>query len=180
MARLENPTREQLDPDGQQVWDRIWKSRGAVQGPHSVLLHVPPLADRVGELGDYLRFHGILPGADRELGILSAGRELGARYEWQAHEPIARREGVRPEAIEIVRAKGSLDGLSSRERVIVEVVRSLFREHVLPAELFQRALAELGRERLVELVALAGYYGLIGVVLNGFEVDLPATAGPTF
>lgn len=180
MARLENPRREDLTAQNQEVWDRIWKSRGAVQGPHSVLMHVPPLADRAGELGDYLRFHGLLPGADRELAILTAGRELDARYEWQAHEPIARREGVRPEAIEILRAKGSPDGLTPREKTVVAVVRSLFREHMLADELYRQALAELGREYLVELVALAGYYGLIGYVLNAFEVDLPATAGPTF
>jgi hypothetical protein len=32
----------------------------------------------------------------------------------------------------------------------------------------------------VEVVVLAGYYGLIGYVLNVFEADLPAGATPPF
>lgn len=180
MARLENPTREGLSPEAQEIWDRVWKTRGAVGGPQSVMMHVPALGSRVAELGDYIRFHGQLPAVDRELAILTSGREVEARYEWQAHEPLAGKAGVRPEAIEVVRSRGPLDGLTPRERVVVEVVRSLYREHRLTDELFQRALKEFGREQLVELVALAGQYGLLGFILNGFEVDLPPTAGPTF
>ncbi|HTE83305.1 MAG TPA: hypothetical protein VK821_01065, partial [Dehalococcoidia bacterium] len=67
-----------------------------------------------------------------------------------------------------------------REQLIIEVVRSLYREHRLSDDLFKRAAAELGTERLVELVALAGHYGLLGFILNGFEVDLPPSAGLTF
>jgi 4-carboxymuconolactone decarboxylase len=180
MARLKEPMREQLSPDAQQAWDRIQQSRGGVRGPFGVLMHVPALADRAAEVGDYLRFHGLLPGAERELAICCGAREVEARYEWQAHAPIAIREGARPEAIEVVRAKGPTDALTPRERAIVEVVRALYREHRLADELYQRALAELGREQLIELVTLAGYYGMIGFTLNAFEVDLPATAGPTF
>jgi 4-carboxymuconolactone decarboxylase len=180
MARLKEPTREQLAPDSQEAWDRIQASRGGVRGPFAVLMHVPALADRAAEVGDYLRFHGLLAGADRELAICCAAREIEARYEWQAHAPIAIKEGARPEAIEIVRARGSLDGLTPHERTIAEVVRSLYREHRLSDELYQQALAEFGREQLVELVTLAGYYGMIGYTLNAFEVDLPATAGSTF
>jgi 4-carboxymuconolactone decarboxylase len=180
MARLPNPTREALSPDDQATWDRVWKTRGAVGGPQSVLMHLPALGSRIAESGDYLRFHGLLAPVDRELAMLATGREVDARYEWQAHEPIARKEGVRPEAIEIVRSKGPVDGLLPRERVIVEVVRSLYREHRIPEEVFGRAKDELGTQQLVELVALAGHYGLLGFILNGFEVDLPSTAGPTF
>jgi 4-carboxymuconolactone decarboxylase len=180
MARLAEPRREELPPESQEVWDRILKSRGGVRGPHSVLMYVPPLADLVAEEGDYLRFHGLLAGADRELAILATARELDVRYEWQAHEPIARREGAPSDAIEVVRDKGPADQLMPHEQTIVEVVRALVREHRIPDELYQRALAELGRDQIVELVGLVGYYLVIGFVLNGFEVDLPATAGPTF
>src|SRR5712692_11658144 len=180
MARLPNPKREDLSPEGQEIWDRVWKTRGAVGGPQSVLMHIPALGSRVAESGDYLRFHGQLAPADRELAMLTTGREVEARYEWQAHEPIALKEGVRPEAIEVVRSKGPVDSLSPRERIVVEVVRSLYREHRLSDELYKRALTELGPERLEELVALAGHYGLLGFILNGFEVYLPPNTAPTF
>lgn len=180
MARLAEPRVQDMTPDTKAIWDRIAASRGAVRGPFAVLLQLPALADRVAEIGDYLRFHGLLDGADRELAIITAAREIEARYEWQAHEPIARREGAREEAIEAVRARATADSLTSRESNVVEVVRVLCRDNAIPDALFERALADLGKERLVELVALSGYYRMIGFVLNSFEVELPAGAGPTF
>ena len=40
--------------------------------------------------------------------------------------------------------------------------------------------AELGDEGIVELVILAGYYGVISGILNTFEVPLPAGETPPF
>jgi 4-carboxymuconolactone decarboxylase len=57
--------------------------------------------------------------------------------------------------------------------VIVDTVRALYRARRLTPEQFARAEAEFGRQDLVELVTLAGYYGMIAGVLNAFDVDLP-------
>jgi 4-carboxymuconolactone decarboxylase len=180
MARLPSVTREGLDPAAQAVWDRVVGSRGSVRGPMALLMHNPAVADHVAELGSQLRFGGILSGADRELAILAAGREVEAPYEWVAHEPIGLQEGTRPEAIAVVRDRLPTADLLPREAILVDVVRALFREHRIPDELYARAEAELGRPTLVEVVALAGYYGLIGFVLNAFEADLPDGATNPF
>lgn len=178
MSRAPQVTREQLDPTGQQVWDNITGTRGGVGGPYQVLMQVPPLADRIADLGTYLRFQGLLAGADRELAILAVAREIGSRFEWVGHEKIARQEGVRPEAIELLKAKGSLDGLTEREWLIVDVVLALLREHRIPDELFARARGALGQAQLVELVGLAGYYAMIAFVLVGFEFEPPGGERP--
>ena len=178
--RLSEPTRDAQSPEGRAAWDQIAGTRGSVRGPFVPLMHVPVLAAKVAEVGTYLRFQGLLPGADRELAICASAREIESRYEWQAHAPLALKEGARSEALETVRTLGSLDSLTPRERTIVEVVRSLYRDHKLSDALFRSALADLGREQLIEVVTIAGFYRLIGSVLNGFEVDLPGNAGPTF
>lgn len=180
MTRLPEATRESLDPEGQKAWDAIAGSRGRVVGPFLMLLHHPALAERVAAAGEVLRFQGTLPGAERELAILTAGREVRALFEWAAHEPLALREGTRPEAIAVVRDQKPADGLLPREALIITVVRALYRDRRLSDDLYARAEAEFGRKTLVELVTLAGYYGMIGFVLNAFEVDLPAGASPAF
>jgi 4-carboxymuconolactone decarboxylase len=180
VARFADTVRESLSPEGTAVWDSIAGSRGSVVGPYKPLMQVPPLAQRVADLGSYLRFQSLLPGADRELAICAVARELGAQYEWLAHAPIALREGTRPEAVEVVRLLGPLDSLTDREQLIVEVARSLYRQHALPEELFARAQKELGQPQLTELVALVGYYGLIAFVLAAFEVPLPEGRQPAF
>src|SRR5262245_57026370 len=151
MTRIPEPSREELDPAAQAIYDQIATSRGETRGPFVVLLHHPALCERVGALGELLRFHSGLPGADRELAILAAGREVEAPYEWAGHEPIALGEGTRPEAIDVVRENRPTDTLRSREAIIVDTVRALYRTHGLTAAEFARAEAEFGRKDLVEL-----------------------------
>ena len=180
MARLPALRRDDLDPESQAVWDRVATSRGGVRGPGAFLMHHPALAERVAALGEQLRFHSLLSGADRELAILTAGREVEATYEWAAHEPLGLEEGVRPEAIEVLRHQRPTAGLEPREALIVDTVRAIYRDHKVPDELYARAEAEFGRRGVVELVVLAGYYGLIGYVLNTFEAELPEGTTPAF
>jgi 4-carboxymuconolactone decarboxylase len=173
MSRLPAINRDALAPDDQAVWDRIAAVRTGVRGPFGVLMHVPALADRVAALEDYFRFNAALPAVDRELVIMATAREMGARYPWARHEARGREVGTRTEAIEAVRFNGALEQLTARERLLVEIVRTLLRTHALPDELYTRALAELGRQQLIETVALAGHYSLIGLAVNAFEVAPP-------
>ena len=179
MSRLPTVTREELDPDAQAVWDRIAAVRGGVRGPYGVLIHVPRLADCVRAVEDYMRMEAELPEPDRELVILATAREMGARYAWVRHEHRGQEVGTRAEAIEIVRAHGALDGLTPRERLLVEVTQAVIRDRGLSDDLYARAEAELGRTALVETVALIGHYNLIGFVINGFQVP-PPDDSPTF
>jgi len=179
MSRLPLINRDALAPDDQAVWDRIAAVRTGVRGPFGVLMHVPALADRVAALEDYFRFNAALPAVDRELVIMATAREMGARYPWARHEARGREVGTRTEAIEAVRANGTLEQLTPRERLLVEIVRTLLRTRALPDELYTRGLAELGRQQLIEMVGLIGHYSLIGFTVNAFDVA-PPDDRPTF
>ena len=126
MTRVPEPIRDQLAPEVRPLYDRIAQTRGETRGPYAVLLHHPALCDRVAALDEQLRFQSGLPGADRELAILTAGREAEAPYEWAAHEPVALREGTRTEAIAVVREHRPTHGLRPREAVIVDTVRAIY------------------------------------------------------
>lgn len=180
MTRLPIPERESLDAGGQRAWDSIVGSRGRVVGPFQMLMHHPIVAERVAALGEVLRFQSSLKGDDRELAILAAGREVGALYEWAAHEPLGLKEGTRPEAIDVLRHNKPTTGLTPREALIIDTARALYHEHTLSDDHYARAESELGRQGLIELVTLVGYYGMIGFVLNTFDVDLPAGVAPPF
>ncbi len=72
-----------------------------------------------------------------------------------------------------MRANGESAELTPRERLLVEIVRSLLRMRSLPDELSSRGMAELGRQQLVETIAFTGHSSLIGMVVNGFDVVTP-------
>ncbi|MET0501467.1 MAG: carboxymuconolactone decarboxylase family protein [Candidatus Binatia bacterium] len=171
--RLPTIKRDDLSPENQQRWDRITAGRTGGGGPYSALIHAPILADHLATAENYYRKDAALGDADRELVILATAREFEAHYPWTRHEIRARQAGLREDTIEAVRAHGSLEKLMPRERLFVEIVRSLLRQHRLSNEIFTMALAELGPQKFVEMVALIGHYSTIGSVANAFDVRPP-------
>ncbi len=164
-------TREGLSPAQRAAWERIAESRGRVVGPFAVLLHSPEVARRVAELGHVLRFDGVLPAADRELAILAVARALDCQFEWAAHAPLARKAGVRDEAIAAIRDRRAPAGLTADEAAIVGHASALLVAHRVADDAFGVLRARLGDQGLVELTALVGYYGMIACTLNAFAVE---------
>ena len=173
MSRIPAVNRESLSPESQVIWDRITAHRSGAGGPYSVFMHAPVLADRVGAVEDYFRFTSSLPTVEKELVILAVAREMGAHYPWTRHERRAREANMRPDLLETLRANGPLDKLMPRERLLVEIVRSLLRTRTLSEELFSRARGELSHEQLVETIALIGHYTTVGYMVNALDVKAP-------
>jgi 4-carboxymuconolactone decarboxylase len=166
-------SRDKLSAENQVIWDRVMSGRTGGGGPYGTLIYAPMMAERVSVLEAYFRDDGMLDTKDKELVILATARELGARFPWSRHEIRGRRAGLRPEAIEALRANGSLDALTQHERLMVDIARGLLRERRLSDDLFSRALADLGPERVVETVGLVGHYNMISSVANVFDLGVP-------
>jgi len=172
MARLPDPL-DTLSPEANQVYDKISAKRGAVRGPFASLMHHPALAEKVGDLGEYLRFGGTLPGDVRELAILITARSVGQAYEWIAHAKVARKEGLAEDVIERVRTRGDLGALPARYARVARVVQHVLAYESIPAGLQAEAQSELGITGLMELVVLAGQYRMIAGVLFAFDTPIP-------
>src|SRR6266545_3509484 len=144
-----------LGPDAQKVHDRISAKRGRVGGPYAPLMHHPPLAERMADLGEYLPF------------------------EWVSHAVIARKEGVPEEIIETIRARRDLSTLPARYVRAARLVQHVLARESVPAALQAEVEQEVGVPGMVELVVLAGYYQAIAAVLFAFDAPLPpGTSGP--
>jgi 4-carboxymuconolactone decarboxylase len=169
--------REDVPAEHHGHFDHIAETRGGVRGPFSVLMNSPAVAGRVGRLGTYVRFEGILGDRERELAILVTAREFESAYEWAVHEPIARRAGVSDDAIEAVAVANSTDDIPNDEALIVEYGRSLFRRNGIPDSRFERAKEHFTDQELTELSTTFGYYAMLACVLNAFDV-VPETNSP--
>ena len=76
--------------------------------------------------------------------------------------------GVLVAAIEAIR-RGEQPNFQQRDEALVyNVCSALFDTHRLPEETFNEAVTVLGETGLVEIIALIGYYTLIGNTLNIF------------
>jgi 4-carboxymuconolactone decarboxylase len=174
MARYKDKTRDQLSPAQRQVYDDIVKGpRGSVRGPFVPLLGSPHLADHVQKLGAYLRYESKLPGKLREFAILICARHWGARYEWAAHVPIALKEGLAQATIDALNERRPLNLADPAEASVHRFVNSLIDSHKADDRTFREASELLGEASLVDLVGLIGYYTIIALTLNTFEVQIP-------
>jgi 4-carboxymuconolactone decarboxylase len=136
-------------------------------------MHHPALAEKVGDLGEYLRFGGTLPGDLREMAILITARSVDQAYEWVAHARIARTEKLPDDVIERIRTRGDLSTLPPRYARPARVVQHVLAYESIPQDLQDQAKGELGMPGLMELVTLAGQYRLIAGVLFAFDSPLP-------
>ena len=179
MARLSDILGS-LDSDAQKVYERIAAKRGKIRGPYVPLMHHPALAERVADLGEYLRFGSTLPGDLRELAILITARHVAQPFEWIMHAPVALKEGLPAEIIEHIRARDDLSTLPARYVRAARLVQHVLAREPVPQALQDKVEQEVGVTGVVELVVLAGYYQTIAAVLFAFDVPLPEGAPSPF
>jgi 4-carboxymuconolactone decarboxylase len=173
MAQLPDPSAT-LTPQAKAILDKITAKRGPMRGgPYASLMHHPALAEKVGDLGEYLRFNGTLPGDIRELAILVTARSVNQAYEWVAHARIGKKEGLPDDVIERVRTRGDLSTLPARYAGPLRLVQHVLAYESIPATLQEQVQRELGPAGMMELVVLAGQYRLIAAVLFAFDTPLP-------
>lgn len=174
MARLAPLDLESLTPQQKEVADAIRSGpRGGMRGPFEAWLRSPGLADTAQRLGAYCRFGSSLPADINELAILLTGKHWKAQFEFWAHARLALQAGLDPEIIEAVRTGAQPPFKRDLERVVYDVVTEYFETHRLSAATYGRAIAILGEAGLVDLIGVVGYYGLVSMTLNVFEVDVP-------
>ena len=179
MPRLQPPSLEQMTPEQRAVHDDIVSGpRGKLQGPLAVWLTSPELADKAQRLGRFCRFETSLPPQLSELAILVTGRVWGAEFEWWAHKRIGIEAGLDPQLVEAVRQRRVPEFAGDDQRIVYDVATQLHRDHRISDRTYSEAVELLGETGVVELVGILGYYTLISMTLNAFQVPLPAGAEP--
>lgn len=112
------------------------------------------------------------------LAILVTAREHDQQYDWTMNELTARKEGVEPMIIDIVRDRQPLAALGEKEGAIIEFGRELFGKHTVSAETYAHALKIFGETDLVDLVDLMGQHSTDATLLTAFDQQLPVGQKP--
>ena len=152
--------------------------RGQVQGPLKVWLTSPSLADKAQKLGQVCRYESSLPKHLSELAILVTGRFWQAEFEWWAHKKIGLDAGLDSEIVEALRQRRVPKFKSDEERIVYEFATQLHRDHRVGETTYAEAIEAFGEVGTVDLVGILGYYTLISMTLNAFQVQLPDGESP--
>jgi len=181
MSRYREISVAEMSPAQRHVHDQIVSGkRGRFGGPFQVLIRAPEICEHAAKLGEHLRWGTSLPDRLSELAIITTARFWRAQYEWYAHAPLAAKAGVPQAAIEAIRTGGTPSFAAADEALVHRLCREIFDTQRLSDRSFGEAIAAFGEQGVVELVAIIGYYTLIGNTLNVFQVPLPAGETPPF
>jgi 4-carboxymuconolactone decarboxylase len=173
--RLPLPKREDLDEAGKKTYDRGTTPGATIaglQGPAGIQLYSSRTAPHLTAINRYLRFEAGLPPRVREIAILATAREMNSQFEWVAHEPEALKEGVEQSVIDVIKHRRSTAGLDTTDAAVIELGRQIWRDHKVTSELFARAKALLGPNKLVDLVLLMGNYAGTAALLTAVDMQL--------
>jgi 4-carboxymuconolactone decarboxylase len=182
VSRLGTLRPEDLTPEQWKLREAMTQGpRGASAasgGPFEVWLHSPQFGDRVQRFGAFVRYQTSLCPRLSELAILACARHWRSDYEWYAHSAIAARAGLSTEAIEAIRCGTTVTFEGEPDLSVYRFCQELLATHRICAATYDSAERALGKVALVELVGLLGYYSLVALTLNAFEVPTPDHSRP--
>lgn len=160
-----------MSEDQQRVLADILKGpRGNLDGPFLAWIYSPALADHAQRLGAFCRYGTALELRLTELAILTTAAWWRSQVEWQIHEPIARSAGVSDSVIDALRAQQPPTFTRADEQCVYDIGQSLYHTRRVDKALYDQGVARFGEPAMVELIGVYGYYALVAMTLNVFDV----------
>jgi len=154
------------------------RSDGSLGGPFDPWMTNAELFRRLTGLGGMLWTRTSLDRGLVELAICVTGRFWEANVEWAAHAPRAIEYGVASSVIDDVLA-GSRPKGRPEDELVYDLCQTMHERHALPRPLYDAGVARFGERGLAELMAVIGYYTLVSMTLNAFEVEVgPGQTAP--
>eukprot|EP00669_Euglena_mutabilis_P006117 TRINITY_DN1843_c0_g1_i2.p1 TRINITY_DN1843_c0_g1~~TRINITY_DN1843_c0_g1_i2.p1 ORF type:complete len:242 (-),score=69.00 TRINITY_DN1843_c0_g1_i2:115-810(-) len=194
VGRFKGPTADKMTPTQRRIAEEITRNRTTgMRGPFGPWLANPDICQPAQQLGHVLRYDIYsLSAAEREAVILTVARACNSPAEWAIHVPEARRAGLTDLVIEEIRQevedlpKGiafivpSSEGLTNsscptgfedRVSLAYRFARSLATTHMVSDELYDEAVEMIGQVGTVEMTVLVGYYSMVAMTVNVFNVS---------
>ena len=169
LSRLPPVTPQDLDEEGQKLLAARPNFK-AGPGPTHVTIYAPDQRDLGIPTGE------TSPVGPRyfQLAVLIIAREIDQQFEWTMHEPYGVRQGLEQPVVDVVKYDKDVAGLSDKDATLITFGRTLYREHHVSSELWDKMVELFGRQHTVELMTIMGDYFRVGFMLNAVDQHLPA------
>lgn len=189
MTRLPFITNDNLDADQQAVWDNVTNGsrggnfvgdHGGLIGPFNAPLHAATTGKNVVVLGESLRFGAELDNRLLELAVSMVGAHWRSNFEWMAHSRLAIKAGIGEEAIAAIEKGDTPSFTKADEQAVYDFTSGLLADGRVNDDIYNAAQAQVGDRGMVELAQLIGYYCLVSLTLNTFQIELPEGNQPAW
>jgi 4-carboxymuconolactone decarboxylase len=145
---------------------------GALLGPWNPWLHEPKFGKPIWELTKSMASDPSLPARIREIAILVTGAHFKSAYELYAHVIVAERRGLSDEKLATIVAGQRPVDLTREEAIAYDFAAALVSGGVLPELTYRAAVERFGEHGAAELSYLIGFYCMVSITLNTFDVPV--------
>ena len=181
MSRLSPLDVGNLSTEQQQVYDALRHGpRGDDQhklelaGPFGVWVRAPEIGAAVQALGKVARFGTSIKNDLREIAICVTGAWYRAKFEFAVHRELAHKLGIPEQVTEAIRT-GEVPRFDVDEyRLCYQLASGLLSKHRIDEQTYRAAVECWGETGVIELVNIIGYYSIVALTLNAFEIPLGA------
>jgi len=170
MARMEPLRREDMNEEQGRAHDAVAAEGGRLGGPNGIYIRVPELFGLNQEFGNYLRGNHLSPRL-RQLAAIVAVRRWNGAYAWGAQGRDALKAGISREIVDAINERRTPVLEDADDRAVYDAAVELADTGSLSDASFEKALARLGFNRLLDLVASVGFFTAVSLTVNVFEVD---------
>jgi len=157
-------------PEVEELLDKTRIRQGPPLNIFATMAHHPRLLKRFNVLGGLFMGRGVLPARERELVILRTAWRTGCVYEFGQHRLLATREGLTED--EIRRVTEESTEWPEGDAPLIRLADEVHTNRDVSDELWAHLKRRWGEAELIELVALAGFYGMVATFLNATRVQL--------
>ena len=173
MVRVHYVEREELDAEGQDVYDTIRRDRNTdeVGLQFKALLNNPKAAGHLTSMGASLRFQSTVPDNLKELAIILTAREWNSDIEWTGHAVAAARAGVSDASIESIRTYKT-DSLTAEEAAVARFVHEMIRDKAVSDQTYGSVRSVLGDRGAVDLTLTVSYYSALALAQIALELEM--------
>lgn len=149
---------------------QIIAQRGRISELYQVLLNSPPIAHGWEQMLSAVRNKSSISADVRELCILRVAVLNNAPFEFNAHAPIALREGVPQALIEEVRETEIPINCTPIQKIALQLTDAMTRDIVVPDALFEEVKKLFNPQQQIDLVATIAAYNMVSRFLTAFQI----------
>jgi 4-carboxymuconolactone decarboxylase len=147
--------------------------RGEVKGPFVAFLRSPELMRRVQKVGEYIRFVCPLDKRINEFAAIIAARHWNQQFEWWAHYRQAVEAGLKRDIADAVAEGRRPTGMAEDEEIVYELLTEALNNKGVSDATYARTVAKFGEQGLIDILAVAGYYAMLAMVMNVARTAVP-------
>ena len=170
---------DEVTPEQQEGYRFLVETRGAAGGPSTIWVHNPKLVKASAPLGAHFHPGGYsLSEREREIAVIIINSKWHSAYPTNAHERRGKEVGLPAEKAEAMLSGLPTSFADEREQIVYEMAICLGNSRWVSKGLYDRAVKELGRVGITDVITLMGYYTSVSMTLAFYDVPAGAPGIP--